>query len=76
LVTFEILIDALAIARVLGIAPDIMMLFDDLEDVYWRRGIVISFIDSWLQVGRVRERSNWIGKVTIIVDPAGTNWVS
>lgn len=73
MVTFEILIDALAIARVLGIAPDIMMLFDDLEDVYWRRGIVMSFIDSWLQVGRVRERSNWIGKVTIIVDPAGTN---
>ena len=73
MVTFEILIDALAIARVLGIAPDIMMLFDDLEDVYWRRGIVMSCIDSWLQVGRVRERSNWIGKVTIIVDPAGTN---
>ena len=73
MVTFEILIDALAIARVLGIAPDIMMLFDDLEDVYWRRGIVMSFIDSWLHVGRVRERSNWIGKVTIIVDPAGTN---
>lgn len=40
------MIDALAIARSLGIAPETMILFDDLEDVYWRRGIVMSFIDS------------------------------
>lgn len=38
--------------------------------------MVMLFIRSWVQDGRVRVRSNWIGKVTIIVDPAGTNSVS